>query len=251
MRVVEIEQRLPGGNVGGAVRVGDTVRRPTGPWTPAVHALLAHLQGRIPCVPKVLGFDGQGREVLSYLPGRSLDPALEWLTAGQLRSLVRWTRQLHAAVADFDHPGPWRMFPVRAPSLVGHNDIASYNACFEGEELTGVFDWDLAGPSTPLLELAFVAWNGVPLHRDDLGPAEMAERLTLIADSYAGGPDPRAILHAVPVRIELMIAGIRASAAAGDPGMANLVAGGEQERDRASVDALKRRIPAIDSELGR
>src|SRR4051794_15572276 len=35
--------RLPGGNVGGAVRVGGTVRRPTGPWTPAVHRLLGHL----------------------------------------------------------------------------------------------------------------------------------------------------------------------------------------------------------------
>ena len=32
---------LGGGNVsGGVVRIGDTVRRPAGPWTPAVHALL-------------------------------------------------------------------------------------------------------------------------------------------------------------------------------------------------------------------
>ncbi|MFI2076838.1 MULTISPECIES: hypothetical protein [Streptomyces] len=33
-------QPLPGGNVSaGVVRIGDTVRRPAGPWTPAVHAL--------------------------------------------------------------------------------------------------------------------------------------------------------------------------------------------------------------------
>ncbi|WP_406474882.1 hypothetical protein [Streptomyces platensis] len=33
------EQPLAGGNVSaGVVRVGDTVRRPAGPWTPAVHA---------------------------------------------------------------------------------------------------------------------------------------------------------------------------------------------------------------------
>ncbi|HEV7828258.1 MAG TPA: hypothetical protein VGP04_05285 [Pseudonocardiaceae bacterium] len=38
------EQRLPGGNAGGAVLVDSTVRRPTGPWTPAVHALLCHLE---------------------------------------------------------------------------------------------------------------------------------------------------------------------------------------------------------------
>ncbi|MDQ3709071.1 MAG: aminoglycoside phosphotransferase family protein, partial [Actinomycetota bacterium] len=31
-------ERFAGGNVGGAWRVGDTVRRTPGPWTPAVHA---------------------------------------------------------------------------------------------------------------------------------------------------------------------------------------------------------------------
>ncbi|WP_197700840.1 hypothetical protein [Micromonospora purpureochromogenes] len=44
----EGEQRLVGGNVGGAVLVGDTVRRPTGPWTPAVHDLLDYLAPRVP-----------------------------------------------------------------------------------------------------------------------------------------------------------------------------------------------------------
>lgn len=67
------ELRLPGGNVGGAVRVRDTVRRPTGPWTPAVHALLRHLDGRIEGVPRVLGYDEHGREALSYLPGEVVD----------------------------------------------------------------------------------------------------------------------------------------------------------------------------------
>lgn len=36
---------LGGGNVSsGVVRVVDTVRRPVGPWTPAVHALLTRLR---------------------------------------------------------------------------------------------------------------------------------------------------------------------------------------------------------------
>jgi hypothetical protein len=63
----EGEERLTGGHIGGAVRVGDTVRRPAGPWTPAVHALLGYLAPRLPLVPRVLGFDERGREVLSYL----------------------------------------------------------------------------------------------------------------------------------------------------------------------------------------
>ena len=38
------EHALDGGNVAaGVVRVGDTVRKPAGFWTPAVEALLSHL----------------------------------------------------------------------------------------------------------------------------------------------------------------------------------------------------------------
>jgi hypothetical protein len=71
---VVAEERLEGGNVGGAVRVGDTVRRSAGPWTPAVHALLAHLAGTgFTGAPRPLGFDEQGREVLTFLEGESVD----------------------------------------------------------------------------------------------------------------------------------------------------------------------------------
>ena len=65
---------LPGGNVGGAVRIGQTVRRPTGPWTPAVHAVLSHLSSaELAAVPRVHGVDVRGREVLDYLPGEVID----------------------------------------------------------------------------------------------------------------------------------------------------------------------------------
>jgi Phosphotransferase enzyme family len=237
------EEWLPG-NVGGAVRIGDTVRRPTGPWTPAVHALLGHLATRIPHVPVVHGFDDRGREILTYLRGHVVDLDREPLTPGQLSSVVAWTRAFHAAVADFGHPGPWRFFPVAHPTLIGHNDIAPYNVCFDGDELVGVFDWDLSGPTTPLYELAFIAWNCVPLW-NDIGPAAAAERLTLIATTYGGYP-PGQILHAVPARIRLMLDGIPIAAAAGDEGMANLMTAGEPERSRASLSNLERRIPAID-----
>jgi hypothetical protein len=64
--VLVAEERLEGGNVGGAVRVRDTVRRSAGPWTPAVHALLAHLADKgFTGAPRPLGFDEQGREVLT------------------------------------------------------------------------------------------------------------------------------------------------------------------------------------------
>lgn len=241
------EERLAGGNVGGAVRIGDTVRRPVGPWTPAVHALLRHLAQQIPCVPAVLGFDEQGREVLSYLPGTVVDVDIEVLTLAQIASVVGWTRAFHEAVARFEHPGPWRYFRMEGTTMIGHNDIAPYNVCFEGDDVVGVFDWDMAGPSTPLYELAFIAWNCVPLWRD-VGADTAAQRLTAIADSY-GGVDARMILSAVPRRIRTMLDGIPVAAAAGDEGMINLMAVGEPERSRASLAGLVERIPAIDRVL--
>jgi hypothetical protein len=229
---------LPG-NVGGAMRIGATVHRPTGPWTPAVHALLNFLADRVPLVPAVLGFDGERREVLSYAEGK----VEEILNDAQLVALVGWTRRLHDGVTGFTHPGPWRYFPIPDATFIGHNDIAAYNVCFEGDRLAGVFDWDLAGPTNALQELAFIAWNGVPMWAE-LEPAEAARRLHLIADTY-GGPSAQEITHAVVPRIELMIAGIADRAAAGDPGMRNLVANGEQERDRETLLRLRPRIPAI------
>ena len=248
----DAEERLPGGNVGGAVRVGATVRRPTGPWTPAVHALLRHLEGRVPCVPRVLGFDEQGREVLDFLPGEVVDLTVEHLSERRLVALVGWVRLLHAAVAGFENPGPWRLGTVGAPALVCHNDLGAYNLCWDGDDLAGVFDWDAAGPSNPLLELAFVAWNGVPMwavDRDVDSYADVAaQRLALVADTYCG-VSPLDLLHAVPERIQVMVDGIARGAAAGDTGLANLITAGHHARDVATLAALRERVPAVERAL--
>ena len=55
---------LHGGNVSTVSKLGDTVRRNVGPWTPAVHSLLNHLQ-RVGFTgsPHVLGMDERNREV--------------------------------------------------------------------------------------------------------------------------------------------------------------------------------------------
>jgi hypothetical protein len=60
--------RLDGGNTGGAVRIGATVRRAAGPWTPAVHAPLGPRGRGSPGVASA-GADEQGREVLTYRLG--------------------------------------------------------------------------------------------------------------------------------------------------------------------------------------
>src|SRR5580658_6665728 len=80
----------------------DTVRRPAGPWTPAVHALLTHVRAAgFDRAPEPLGPDDKGREVLRFIPGtigwgdgfRLLQPA------GNLARAGRVIRDFHDAVA--------------------------------------------------------------------------------------------------------------------------------------------------------
>jgi hypothetical protein len=63
------EEPLSDGGLTGAERVGATVHRETGPWTPAVHALLRHLEAAGLEAPGVLGIDDEGREVLTFVEG--------------------------------------------------------------------------------------------------------------------------------------------------------------------------------------
>ena len=191
----------------------------------------------------MLGFDDQGREVLTFLPGRVIHSETELLTPGQIDSLVSWTRSFHEAVAGFGHPGPWRYPRAPRATLIGHNDIAPYNACFDGDEVAGVFDWDLAGPTTPVMELAFIAWNCVPLWRD-MGDGAAAERVQRICSAY-GGTDPVRLVDAVPGRIQMMLDWIPLGAAAGDAGLRRLMSQGEPERSQAALNELIPRLRRI------
>jgi 8-oxo-dGTP diphosphatase len=234
-------ERLPGGNVGGAVRIGATVRRPTGPWTPSVHALLEHLhEAGVPAVPRVLGHDERGREVLTYLPGEVVYVPEQPMTDDQLAEVGRWLRTFHDASAGFRPAGEraWR-FERRALAdheIVCHHDVGWYNLAFTGQRLTGVFDWDVAGPGMPLDDLAFCAWNNVPLLAV---PDDAARRLRVLAEAY-GAVQARDILAQVRPRIEGSRRRITAGAGAGDPGMQRLVRTGVLVKiDRGLADLAR------------
>jgi len=241
---------LPGGNVGGAVRIGATVRRPTGPWTPSVHALLEHLREEaVPGVPQVLGYDERGREVLTYLPGQVVYVPEHAMSDEQLADVARWLRVFHTASAGFRPEGevPWR-FGKRALAdheIVCHHDVGWYNLAFTGQRLTGVFDWDVAGPGVPLDDLAFCAWNNVPLLPV---PEDAARRLRVLAEAY-GGVQARDILAHVRPRIEDSRQRITAGADAGDPGMQRLVRTGVLDKIDRGLAGLAREAPRIEAAL--
>ena len=102
------EVPLAGGSVASSVvRVGDTVRRATERSSPAVHALLVHLEAVVLAgSPRFLGLDHQGREILTWIDGT---PATKpWpaplLTENGVRRLARLLRGYHEAVATFSPP---------------------------------------------------------------------------------------------------------------------------------------------------
>src|SRR6476469_10159402 len=52
------------------VRIGDTVHRTSYAWSPAVLDLLQHVEREgFDGAPRALGFDDQGREVLTFIDG--------------------------------------------------------------------------------------------------------------------------------------------------------------------------------------
>lgn len=247
----EPEVPLPGGNVGGAVRVGDTVRRPTGPWTPAVHELLDFLaDAGLPRIPRVLGVDDRGREILTFLPGRVLDIGRERLSDAQVRSAMEWLRSFHAVVAGFPRESRrWRFVEraLRPGEIVCHHDSAMYNMAFDGDELAGVFDWDVAGPGIPLDDVAMFAWNTAVLF-PDAPTDEVTHVLRTIADGY-GGVDPHALLDHVLTRMTDAAHRIAAAQAAGDPGMLRLGTVGEPAATRARLAILGARLPELHTAL--
>jgi hypothetical protein len=125
---------LTGGNMtGGVVRLGDTVRRPAGPWTPAVHALLDHVYAAgFRGAPRPLGLDDKGREVLTFVPGTVVWPQRMDLVgpADRLRRVAALIRDLHDAVEGFTPPpdARWQvLIPAEGAGIIAHHDLAPWN----------------------------------------------------------------------------------------------------------------------------
>ncbi len=216
-----------------------------------MHELLAFLAAAgIAKIPRVLGIDDRDREILTFLPGHVLEIGAERPTPAQTRSAMRWLRAFHTAVAGFPRESRRWRFEERAlgpGEIVCHHDTAIYNMVFDGDELAGVFDWDVAGPGVPLDDVAMYAWNSAVLHPDaDAG--EMADELRTIADGY-GDLDPHVLLDHVPVRITAATDRIAAGQARGDAGMLRLGTVGEPAATLARLALLQARLGELHSRL--
>jgi hypothetical protein len=198
MTAAEEPVLLTGGGRSVVHRLGDTVIRDTGPWTPAVHALLRHLEAAgFAAAPRLVGsgLDPGGREVLTFIEGEFTQPG-PWSLEGAT-ALGALLRSLHEATRSFRPPAgavwfPWHARDLGGPSRVfGHCDVAPWNIVARDGLPVAFIDWETAGPVAPLVELAQLAWLNAKLHDDlvaeieQLPPAaDRARQLAAIADAY-------------------------------------------------------------------
>lgn len=251
------EEKLTGGNITAVSRIGSTVRRETGPWTPQVHRLLAHLRAKgFEEVPAPLGFDEQGREILTFIPGLvGNDPLPESLrTDDVLIAAARLLRRLHDATVDVAPTWltGWRA-PAREPvEVICHGDFAPYNCVFVQGKLIGVIDFDHAHPGSREWDIAYALYRFAPLmapsNPDSYGALpEQGRRARLFCDEY-GLENRSQLVQTIKLRLAAMADYLRDGAAQGDLRLqANIDAGhlAVYENDYAYVAAHEEQIERV------
>lgn len=204
------EEEIPlagGRSTLGVVRVGETVRRPAGPWSTTVQRFLEHIRRNGSTgAPAPLGFDEQGREVLEFIPGDVLatpqrpDAPLvlvpypeAWRSDDALASAGVFIRGLHEAARGFHTEfSGWRLYDraMKPGEIICHADHGPWNCVYRGGMPIAWIDWDSCRPDEPILDLAQAAWNFVPLVDDDGAAAlgfdaiDYGRRLRLFLDAY-------------------------------------------------------------------
>ncbi|MEP7092238.1 MAG: phosphotransferase [Nocardioidaceae bacterium] len=187
------EQPLTGGTTEGVVRVGDTVRRPRTERSPAVEALLLHLEAvGAEVAPRFLGVDDRGRQVLEYVAGEVPSGPPFDLGDPRLTSAMRLVRRLHDATAGTALAG--------SHEVVCHGDLGPHNTVFRGEEAVRVVDWDdeVRG-GRRIVDVAHAVWCYADLVEEAVPVGEQARRLELACEAY-GGVTPAAVVEELLAR---------------------------------------------------
>jgi len=233
-------EALLGGLVTHPVRIQGNVHRETGPWTPAVHALLRHLEhAGFDGAPRIVGFDDVGREVLTYVEGEPASlhfpPALRHEHG--IKALGRLIRRFHDAVATFV-PASDAVYrigarPLGPGEIVCHGDLGYWNTIWRGDDVVGLIDWDTAEPAPPLRDVAVAAMTCVPMHGDEwalrvgfLSPLDRRGRLAALCAGY-GDVTPAEVVQAAAESMALEIERLQVFGAEGREPWASLLEGGQ------------------------
>lgn len=168
------EEVLAGNDTHPVVRIGDTVHRPTSWWTPAVHELLKYLESiNFKYSPRVLGFDDQGREILTFMDGESGKEGWFKIHSDQgLRNYAKFLREYHQAVAGYkpaaDSVWAYAEGGLKPGEIICHGDFGPWNITWDGETPVGIIDWDLVFPTKPSYDIMYALEWSAPFHDDKM-----------------------------------------------------------------------------------
>jgi hypothetical protein len=240
-------------SVAGSVLIDGRVHRRTGPWTPAGHALLRHLEAvGFEGAPRVLGFDSEGREMLTFVEGEApTAPWPGWMSAdAAVESLGILLGRYHEAVSGFVPPADavWRSWLGSAGGpIIRHGDLWPSNVVFQAGRAVAFIDWEFAQPGTRLDDVASAAKHWTPLISDERAqadgwplPLERGRRLRLLCDAYGLSREDRS--RVIPTILANSEQGYRSHQVwgeAGVPGFAEMWAAGSGRLIRGDRDWLE------------
>ncbi len=254
------QEILTGGGINEVVRIGATVRRPTGPWSPLVHGLLGYVREHgFTAAPAVHGVTGGGFEILDFLPGEvsnyPVTPAAATLEA--LVSAAELLRALHDSTVGYATgvTEGW-MLPPRSPAeVICHGDYAPHNCVLDGDKVVGVIDFDTAHPGPRLWDIGYAVYRWAPTtapaNADGFGTAEeQARRARIFCDRYGLDAAGRAgLVDTVVARLHALVAHMRAEAANGNQTFAGHLADGHHLQYLADAAYVEQQRPVFDRHL--
>ncbi len=155
------------------IRVGDTVHRPAGWWTPSVHKLLKYLEdSNFKYSPRVLGFDDEGREILSFIEGESgKEGWTKVITDKGLAKYAKLLREYHDCIAGFkpttDSVWAYKKGGLNEGEIMCHGDFGMWNIIWKDDEPVGIVDWDFVLPAKPEYDILYALEYSIPFRDDE------------------------------------------------------------------------------------
>ncbi len=243
---------LDGGRQNKIAKVGKTVVRPAGKWTPAVHRVLAHIRAEgFLDAPQPFGYDSEGNEVVSYISGEVSNYPLSMAAASQdaLVSAAQLLRAFHEASSTFlEHltgDEIWLLPPREPVEVICHGDYAPYNVVLHGNQAVAIIDFDTAHPAPRNWDIAYALYRWAPLMRPDnpdgMGSEpERIDRARLFCDVYGLPVSARAgLISLVIERLQALVDFMQAEARQGNEAFQANIADGHHLTYLADIAYLQ------------
>jgi hypothetical protein len=201
----------------GVIRIADTIRRPARRSSRTIQALLRHIELKgFAGVPKALGFDEQGREILSYIPGSAEHYPWRAFVYSEynLYNVAQLLRAYHDATISFRKPDDanWLVAIPGAVEVICHGDIGPYNTIYVNNEAVAFIDFETAAPGPRIWDVAFAVYRFARLCElsniaevSDAYLDKVAQRIRRFCNYY-GLEERTSLLDAVLQRLEFQIA---------------------------------------------